>query len=264
MEVLKRGLVIFFLLGAGLLEEGTQEGTALLSSLPVHNIFLTINAGEAYARGSLHFNALRSRDYDIELAQFFFTLAEKVDPHYPYLQHQLARIAFLNGDFKKALFHIDKEIEMCGAKHANAFYVRGLIRGFAGDYERAARDYERYLSSDPKNWAAINDYAWVLLKSGRPREAVVATAGGLSFHPGNPWLLNSNAVALYEIGLIEPALEQARKALIESRVVSAREWLTAYPGNDPRVAHDGISALQGSIRRNVHTLLLAKKKDALQ
>ena len=33
-----------------------------------------------------------------------------------------------------------------------------------GDYASAAKDYETYLRTDSKNWAAINDYAWVLIK----------------------------------------------------------------------------------------------------
>ncbi len=228
-------------------------------------LFVSPSAESAFEYGSRHIDATRYQAvYDIKVAEYFFEKANLLDPSYPYLQHQRARIAFLNGDFKTAMLRIDKEIEMYGMEHPNSYYVRGLIEGFAGDYKNAALDYARYLSSDSTNWAAINDYAWVLLKGGRAREAVVATARGLSFFPDNPWLLNSNAIALYEIGLIEPALEQARKAETAAHDVSEYDWLMAYPGNDPRSAGSGVDTLHKSTHDNIHTLELALENKVVQ
>ncbi len=228
-------------------------------------LFFSPSAERAFEHGSRHIDATNSpKAYDIKIAEYFFEKANRFDPEYPYLQHQRARIAFLNGDFKTAMLRIDQEIEMYGAEHPNSYYVRGLIEGFASDYQNAALDYARYLSSDPTNWAAINDYAWVLLKDGRAREAIVATARGLSFFPDNPWLLNTNAIALYEIELVEPALEQARKAETAAHDVSEYDWLMAYPGNEPRSAGSGIATLHKSTHDNIHTLELALQKKSIQ
>lgn len=259
MDVFKRGLFIFLLLGAGLVRGGEMNSSTQPDARGLFSC-----AEVAYELGSFHFNAQSPEEYDIKRAQFFFELTARIDPRYPYVHHQLARTAFLDGDFNTALEHINTEIGFYGAKHANSFYVRGLINGFMGRYGEAARDYETYLRSDPTNWAAINDYAWVLLKAHRAKEAAVTTASGLAYHPDNPWLLNTNAIALYEVGLVDAARKEAQKALLASRAISARDWLTAYPGNDPQVAREGIEALQSSIRKNIHTLLLAPQKTEVQ
>lgn len=225
----------------------------------VASIRLFPSAGRAYEYGSMHFDAKNAGSYDIELAAYFLREAEKLDPQYPYLQHQLARVAFLNGDFPTAISHINKEIELYGDMHANSFYVRGLILGFMGKYDEAANDYKHYLEFE-QNWAGINDYAWVLLKAGRAKDAAVATAEGLKQSPGNPWLLNSNAIALYEIGEVSKAREQARLALLAVMHITEDEWLKAYPGNDPRIAQTGILAFQESVRANMHMINLAIEK----
>ena len=82
-------------------------------------------------------------------------------------------------------------------------------------------------------------------------DALHATARGLSFFPDNPWLLNSNAIALYEEGFLAEAQEQARRALALTLKLTEEDWLLAYPGNDPRVAREGLDALGDSIRANM-------------
>lgn len=221
------------------------------------SLFLSPSVERAYEYGARHFDAIHATSYDIDSAEYFFTRAAELNPRHPLIQHQLARIAFLRGNFPLALLRINSELK--NNPTPSSYYVRGLIKGYAGDYTGAAVDYKRYLAYDPHNWAAINDYAWVLLKSKKAREAVVVTAGGLAHFSENPWLLNTNAIGLYEIGLLAPSLEQARKALRAVRTVSKKEWLVAYPGNDPKIAQEGIGTLQDSVRKNIHTLLLAPK-----
>ena len=195
--------------------------------------------------------------YDIETSEYFFNEALGLDPRYPYGQHQLARIDFLKGKFHSALWRINKELETNSSPSISSFYVRGLIEGYMGRYDEAAADYERFLEANPTNWAAINDYAWVLLKAGRAEDAAIATLKGLEVHPSNPWLLNTNAIALYELGYLPEARRQARAAVKAVSDITEEEWLVAYPGNDPRSAQDGIHALQDSIMRNMHTIAVA-------
>lgn len=208
----------------------------------------------AYDYGDRRFSALVPEWYDVDAAEYYFLLAAARDPNLPFVNHQLARVEFLRGDFLDALILINRELEVNPDPSPSTYYIRGLIEGFAGLYDMSARDYEIYLDADPTNWAAINDYAWVLLKADRSREALLATVRGLSYFPENPWLLNSNAIALYEEGFIEEAHEQALQATKYAMRLQERDWLIAYPGNDPRVAHEGLHALSDSIRTNVLTI----------
>lgn len=218
----------------------------------------------AFAYGERHFNARNRSGYDIERAEYFFNKAADIDPTMPYLYHELARIAFLKGDFESAMVLIDSQIERMGDAAPNSYYVRGLIRGYRGEYTNAAKDYEHFLQFYPANWAAINDYAWVLLKAGRAQEAVDATLRGLGAFPDNAWLLSTNATALYEVGHTKDALSQARAAVAAAQQVSENDWLTAYPGNDPQIAKEGIAALRTAARSNMHTIELALASSTVQ
>jgi tetratricopeptide (TPR) repeat protein len=200
--------------------------------------------------GERHLNSRKAIFYDIARAEKFYREAVELDATYPYVRYQLARIEFLKGNLNTALYHINKEIELHGTNEPNAYYVRGLIEGYLGRYDDAIRDYEHYLEFDPTNWAATNDYAWVLLKAGRANDAIIATASGLQHFPENPWLLNTNATALYESGLYKEASIVARHAAEQSMFLTEEGWLQAYPGNAPTTATEGIVTLQRSIAHN--------------
>ncbi|KKW25013.1 MAG: hypothetical protein UY74_C0001G0013 [Candidatus Kaiserbacteria bacterium GW2011_GWC2_52_8b] len=219
------------------------------------------SAQRAASYGERHIDARQFPAlYDIDRAEYYYEELEKIDPTYPYLYHQRARIEFLRGHFIIALSYINKEIETRGADEPNTYYVRGLIEGYMGRYKQAAEDYATYLKSDPYNWAALNDYAWVLLKAGRPDKALEVISRGPAGHQiQNAWLLNSKAIALYELGRMPEALEAAKQALTMVGNVKEKNWLTAYPGNDPKIAGEGIAALKRSIETNMKAIELAIK-----
>lgn len=221
------------------------------------------NADRAFRYGQKHFSS-RAEDYDIARAEHFFVNAMIRDPDLPLVRHELARVYFLKGDFAKALSFIDAQVALYGDEFPNAYYVRGLIEGYMGDYAASAQDYKHFLQFEPHNWAALNDYAWVLLKANRPREAAEATAEGLQYFPDNPWLLNSNSIALYEIGNLEDAHKYARLAVAASQKVTKADWLRAYPGNDPKIAAEGIASLQKATSDNMHTIEAALASSTVQ
>lgn len=129
-------------------------------------------AARAYEYGSAHLDVENdARMYDINRASYFLLRAAAIDPYYPYLNHQLARVAFLKSEFDLALARIDVEIEHHGSEHHNSYYIRGLIEGYSGRYAASIADYETYLRFDPRNWAAMNDLAWVLLKNERYKKS---------------------------------------------------------------------------------------------
>ena len=227
--------------------------------------FALAPSGEkAFEIGERHFDGQDVNNYDVRRAAKYFYKAAALDPNLLYVHHELARIAFLHGDFGSAMGYINVQIALHGKETPNSYYVRGLIEGYMGDYASAAKDYEEFLKADPYNWAAVNDYAWVLLKDNRPQEAADATEEALVFFPENPWLLNSSAIALYEIGAIEKALERVQKAWTHVQNVGEREWLHSYPGNDPAIAGQGIATFRKAVQENMHRIQVAAASSTVQ
>ncbi len=222
------------------------------------------SAQRAFSYGERHFDAKYPRTYDIKTAEYFFGKAADIDANTPYLYHELARIAFLKGDFEQAMALIDAQIQLMGDAAPNSYYIRALIEGYKGDYAASAKDYEYFLRFHPHNWAALNDYAWVLLKAQRFSAAADVTARGLADFPDNPWLLNSQATALYELQRYEEALAAAQKASIAVAGLSERQWLLAYPGNDPKIAGQGIAVFKKAVNDNMHTIELAIASSTVQ
>jgi len=212
------------------------------------------SASRAFAYGEQHFSSASPDSYDVGRAEYFFNIAVAKDPTLLYVHHELARISFLHGEFPDAMKQINLQITMHGDTTPNSYYIRGLIEGFMGDYADSAKDYEHFLQFDPHDWAAINDYAWVLLKAGRAKDAEVATAAGIAYFPNNPWLLNSNATALYELKEYPEALVSAQKALATVQNLTEAEWLHAYPGNDPKIGAQGLAAFKVAVADNMHTI----------
>ncbi|HVM73615.1 MAG TPA: tetratricopeptide repeat protein [Candidatus Paceibacterota bacterium] len=215
------------------------------------------SAERAYDYGDVHLNPNDPSDYDIARAEFFFNQARKIDPNLPYVYHQLARIAFLNSDFLRAMSLINTQIQNQGDNTPSSFYVRGLIEGYMGNYADAENDYAHFLKLEPNNWAGANDYAWVLLKDNKPALAAQVTSEALKLDPNNPWLLNSNATALYEIGDIADAKAIIERASAAVQTLTPSQWSYAYPGNNPDIAADGVASFQEAVADNMHRILPA-------
>lgn len=223
------------------------------------------SAERAYGYGMRHFDApVYSASYDIVRAEHLFRRALILEPHYPLARHQLGRVAFLRGDFSAALWQLDKEKENNPDPSISTYYMRGLVLGFMERPEEAIPEFERFLESEPATWAALNDYAWVLLKAGRFAQAAVVAQQGLEHMPESPWLLNTAAVAFFETGDLERALRLAQAAADTAAGITKEQWLSAYPGNDPGVAHEGILALQQSSLDNLRTIERALAGEAVQ
>ncbi len=208
----------------------------------------------AFDLGEEHFNDDHPELYNIDLAEYFFWKAQALGSDDPYLYHEIARISFLRGKYERALTQIDLQILKHGDSTPNSYYVRALIEGFKGDYAAAAKDYGHFLKFDPHDWAAINDYAWVLLKANKPREAAKITGDALVEFPDNAWLLNSNAIALYEIGELAKAKLIVQRAFEATQKLTSYDWTHAYPGNDPRIAQEGLAAFKDAAAKNMRTI----------
>ena len=232
---------------------------AELSHIAYENITFRFEptAERAFQYGERHFNAKDPQMYDIDRAERYFDQAAAKDPSIPYLYHELARISFLRGDFDRALARINFHIRLHLDTAPSAYYARGLINGFKGDYTAAEKDFEHFLKTNPDSWAGINDYAWVLLKNDKPREAAEALKRGVEASPENPWLLNSYATALYELEGYDEALVFAQRASVAATSLTEAQWSRANPGNDPRVAGEGVATFRRAVEENIHTIELA-------
>jgi len=208
------------------------------------------SAERAYEYGNRHFSALTEIDYDVARAKELYFVAARINPDHPGLQHQLARIDFLEGNYVRGLKRINREIRTHGDENPNALYVKALLLGFNGQYGKAAAVYEKYFSMTPANWGAINDYSWVLLKAGKPDAALEALEWGLAQWPKSPWLLHNKAIALYELGRYEEAADAAHSAARGITALTEHDWLMAYPGNDPMLAPQGLHSFRNAVLGN--------------
>jgi len=222
------------------------------------------DAQKAFQFGERHFSSKEPGAYNIELADYFFKKAQEMDATLPYLLHERARVAFIRGEFQSALVAINLQISNHGSSTPNSYYIRGLILGYMGRYEEAAKDYNRFLAYEPHNWAGLNDYAWVLIKAKRYNEAAGVAAYGLQDSPDNPWLLNSYAIASSELGHHGEAQEAISRAALTVGAVTSDDWLTAYPGNDPQIAPHGITTLKQSIADNMRDIEAGGEKEGVQ
>lgn len=258
----------FAVAGAGLillvaLSIYTYEPARFLYERAVFYSFPT--AERALAYGDNHFSSLNARMYDLDAARYFYDYAYALDPKLPLLSHQLARVAFLRGDNVQAMFFINRELTQNPDPIPSSYYVRGLIEGYMGDYDKAAEDYAKFISLHGTiNWASQNDYAWVLLKAKKPGDAHAAAERGLSAFPENPWLLNTDAIALYEMGSTTAAKKEVALANQFVTKITPQDWLVAYPGNDPASAEEGIQTLRKSIEANMHTIESGSPANAVQ
>ena len=209
----------------------------------------------AYTLGMRHFNSKDAEAYDIDEAQYFLTHAARLDPKYPYVFHQIARIYFLKAEYPQALDAINREMANDpSSERAPVFYMRGLIEGYLGQYDAAVRDYKEAVRLVPDRWEARVDYAWVLIKTGNISEAQRIVDAGLVAHPENPWLLSMKATILHEEGNNNEALPAARLALQAVDGITEAMWLTAYPGNAPQAAAIGIRTLREAARKNLELI----------
>lgn len=222
------------------------------------------SAARAYAYGERHFSTESAAAYNPNRAAYFFRETIRLDPRFGAAYHELARLEFLRGNFTGALVLIDQAIDVSEPDIPSSHYVKGLIEGYMGRYDDAARDYATYIAYDPTNWAATNDLAWVLLKDGRNQEALEAIDKVLPLWRDNAWLLNSRAIALYEVGRYKEAQDNAQEAREHVENVTESMWSMAYPGNDPKVARQGIATLKGSIEQNMHMIEIALASSTIQ
>jgi len=193
--------------------------------------------------------------YDLDKSERAYKKALRAEPGILWGHYQIARIYFVEGDFRRALEEIDKELEV-NPENLRSLYVRGLIYGYrnsAGDLERAAEDFSRFTAWAPSEWAGYNDLAWILSKAGRYQEAKEAIQNAFASAPNatnNPWLWNSLGVAELNLGEYKNAERSFERAIELAGKLSLADWRRSYPGNDPASADSGLDQFKEALGKN--------------
>jgi tetratricopeptide (TPR) repeat protein len=264
---MKRGgrLTARAVIGAGCLAAGIA---ALLSLAAMHRegiglwvwerlrvpglaLWLYPDAGLAMRIGNSYFSTETARAYDLTKARRYFARALAIDPAVPLAWHQVARIEFLQGHFADALDAINRQIALHGDRFIQPYYVRGLIHGYMRQFEQAEADLAKFLTWEPRSWAAHNDLAWVYFQMGRYADTERIASQGLRWNPDNPWLLNMLGVALLNLEARQEAQAVLTQALEETGALSVADWHRAYPGNHPDHAAKGIEEMHRVVEFNL-------------
>jgi tetratricopeptide (TPR) repeat protein len=115
------------------------------------------------------------------------------------------------GDFQLAEKDYSKAIEL-DKKNKDAYYNRGLLYAKMKKYEEATKDFSEVLKLDPNAADALCNRGSAQLQMGRVDLALVDFDAGLKIKPGDPDLLYNRGLALLAKGNKAKAMEDFNKA----------------------------------------------------
>ena len=137
------------------------------------------------------------------------------------------------------------------------YYMRGLTYGYMKRFEEAETDFLKIIEwhkdkpLDPKEWALYVDLSWIYFQQGKYEDMKSLIKEGIKVFPDNPWVLNMYGLALLNTGSGKESKPIFEEALAESQKLTEEDWLNAYPGNDPRIAREGLNEMLTAIERNL-------------
>ncbi len=102
----------------------------------------------------------------------------------------------------------------------------------------------------------------MLLKDNKPKEALAAIDTVLPYWQENPWLLNSRATALFDLGRKKEAYDAILLASAAVAKLTPSQWSRAYPGNDPLIGQEGVDKFKKAVDNNMHRISEALKDRA--
>jgi tetratricopeptide (TPR) repeat protein len=209
--------------------------------------FSPSNAALHEEMGNYYFSTAH---YDIKAARSHFERAVALNPAVPLSHYQLGRINFIEGRHARALYELNAQLAL-DPQFMRAYYMLGLVHAYSGDTQAAARDFKAFLAWKPTSWAANNDLAWVYFTDGQYAKALAQADNGLQYNEGNVWLLTMRGVALLNLGRKAEAKVSLTSALAGVQKMTAADWSTAYPGNDPSIAEEGLREMKQAIEKNL-------------
>jgi tetratricopeptide (TPR) repeat protein len=192
--------------------------------------------------------------YNVTLAQVFFK--NSAYPFFgkarPYAHYQLSRTYFIQGKLEASILEANKELELY-PENKRTHYILGLTHGYMNHEDKAIEEFGKFIVWKPDTWAARNDKAWLEFRVG-DLDAALASIEPVAHLEENPWVQNTYGVLLMN----KQRYPEAKKALENAQFMAdkmvAKDWGTAYPGNDPRIYSTGLSAMRLSVRGNLKLL----------
>lgn len=99
------------------------------------------------------------------------------------------------------------------ARQAATYVASGAFKASHKDWKGALADYDKALSIDPNNPAALSYEGYLRLRMGQAREAEEMLGRAVQLDPGQVWDRYNFALALWANGKHEEALSQVREVL---------------------------------------------------
>ncbi len=212
--------------------------------------------------GSFTFGGSPPSFYSITIANLAYTLASHVTTEdnkpTPWAYYQRGRISFIKGDLHQALQFFDKELKHYPS-HTKVYYMKGLTLGYAGREQEGIKAFKFYIQSTNDSWASFNDLAWLQFRVGDIDGALKTIEPVAIAQPHNPWIANTYAVLLMNKGRYNEAKQSLEKGLLTLEKMTEADWGYAYPGNDPKIYNEGLTAMKESFRDNL-SLIEHKKQ----
>lgn len=242
-------LVAFFLLWFPYRAWWARSAWEITGSARLTHLLDPWNARLAFILGDAFFEN-HPPIYNLRQARYYYEKSAALDPGFAPAHFQLARIAFLEGDFTAAREHIAR-VRAIAADYPRIDYLEGLVLGYQGHILDAAEAFERFVAAYPATWAGYNDLAWLYFRIGLYDKVLDASARGLANAPDNAWLLNMHGLALLNLGRKSEAAGYFERARDAAAHMTARDWGVAYPGNDPTMYADGLERMREAIAHNL-------------
>jgi len=214
------------------------------------NVALWLNRDDAPLAmeiGKYYFN---DGAYDLGKAKKAFEKAKQIDPELLGSRYQLSRIDFIQSRFQSALVLVNEELAL-HPEFDRSYYLRGLIYGYSGKLSLAAEDFQKFLETHEKSWAAHNDLAWIYFRQGEFEKVALTAKKGLEWNPDNVWLLTTYGTALLNLNKKDEAKRILTQALEKAEALTLEEWGKAYPGNNPEEYERGLRVMRNTIRSNL-------------
>ena len=194
--------------------------------------------------------------YNVRLAQFLFEQA--AHPLLPvstprYAHYQLSRTEFIRGDLVNALDEIRAELSLYPGD-TGAYYILGLTLGYMGRTYEAIDAFSTYIDTHPGTWAGRNDKAWLQFRLGDIDGALATIEPIANNFKFTPWVQNTYCVLLINKQRYEEAQQVCERAKEEIDAMSTSDWGRSYPGNDPRIYGQGLSAMKATVQANLELL----------
>jgi len=220
----------------------------------------TVLAKQAISSGNYYFNG---GAYDLEKAEFWTRAALFLDPKPTYnIHYQLARIYFSKNEYPKALKEINTQLA-ANPSNQRAYYVRGLINGFLGNFNEAIRDFKKFVVWAPEGWAGYNDLSWAYYEAGQFKEAKEIAQRGLEKFPENTWLLNGLGAAEQGLKNYSEAEIWFKKAREAVKDLTVEEWRKAYLGDNPAASQASLQKFKDEIKYNLSLAVSDSGKQAI-